>query len=291
MEISSNYVGLKSNPYQTSITWRRTTNFAAGVADNNPVYFDDERPEGIIAPPMLVTAITWPISRNINGFWHTDLDETLFYRQVHFNEQIVWHRPMRPGDELSITGELASIGPCRGGSLLVVRYEALDADGKIVFEEYTGALLRGVRCPEGLRTTVTLPKVHDPCIKADPIWEQTVRIDPLASYVYDGCADNTFPIHTSPRFARSVGLPGIIIHGTHTLTLAVRELANREADGDPTRLASVRCTFTGMVLPGTDIRVRVLDRKRDGNDTVIFFDVLNADAKKALSDAYIVVRG
>ena len=98
----------------------------------------------------------------------------------------------------------------------------------LVFEEYTGALLRGVRCPEGLRMTVAPPKPHELSAKAEIAWEATLPIDPLATYVYDGCADNSFPIHTSPRFARSVGLPGIIVHGTETLTFAVREIVNRE---------------------------------------------------------------
>ena len=53
MQVSSSYVGSVSNPLEQEITWRHAMNFAAAVDDNNPIYFDDEREGGIIAPPMI----------------------------------------------------------------------------------------------------------------------------------------------------------------------------------------------------------------------------------------------
>jgi hypothetical protein len=51
----------------------------------------------------------------------------------------------------------------------------------------------------------------------------------MRPYVYDGCTNIYFPIHTSVGFARMVGLPDIILQGTATLAYAARELADREA--------------------------------------------------------------
>ena len=289
MEISSKPVGALSHPYKTAITWRKTTNFAAGVGDPNPLYFDDEREEGLIAPPMLATSLTWPISQNITSSWNADLDPSLFHHQVHFTEYLRWYRVMRPGDDLNITGELASIGPCRGGSLVVVRYCAYDTENNLFFEEFSGALLRGVRCPEGLKTSCELPSPPEKIVTASPEWVHPIAIDILASYIYDGCADIPFPIHTSPTFAKSVGLPGIIIHGTQTLTLALREIVNREAGGDPRRLRSSSCCFSGRVVPGTVINVRALEKREVGSEMFVFFDVLNGDGKRAISDACAVI--
>ena len=289
MEISSKPVGALSHQFRTAVTWRKTTNFAAGVGDCNPFYFDDEREEGLIAPPMLATSLTWPISRNIASSWDADLDPSLFNRQVHFTEYLKWHRVMRPGDDLRIQGELAGVGPCRGGSLVVVRYCAYNMDNELVFEEFSGALLRGVRCPEGLKTSCELPKSPETIFSSNPEWIQPIEIDILASYVYDGCADIPFPIHTSPTFAKSVGLPGIIIHGTQTLTLALREIVNQEAAGDPRRLRSAYCCFCGRVVPGTTIHVRALEKRKEGEETLVFFDVLNGEGKRAICDGCAVI--
>ena len=51
MQLSSRFVGTTLRPYRTEITWRETMNYAAALEDPNPLYFDDEREGGIIAPP------------------------------------------------------------------------------------------------------------------------------------------------------------------------------------------------------------------------------------------------
>ncbi|MEW6110922.1 MAG: MaoC family dehydratase N-terminal domain-containing protein, partial [Thermodesulfobacteriota bacterium] len=62
MKLDTNFAGISLKTYQTEVTWRRTMNYAAAIDDHNPVYFDDEREGGIIAPPMFAVAVTWPIS-------------------------------------------------------------------------------------------------------------------------------------------------------------------------------------------------------------------------------------
>ena len=99
----------------------------------------------------------------------------------------------------------------------------------------------------------------------------------MAPFIYDGCTDIHFPIHTSRKFANDVGLPGIIHQGTATLAYAARELVNREARGNPALLKALACRFTGMVRPGSD------DRTADSG-MLVAFDVLNAEGKKAISD-------
>ena len=72
MEISSDYVGTILKPYHGTVQWRDTMNYAAAIHDDNPHYFDDERREGIIAPPMFAVAATWPIIENLPEFIETD---------------------------------------------------------------------------------------------------------------------------------------------------------------------------------------------------------------------------
>lgn len=289
MEISSRYVGARIGPFDAEATGRRAMNYAAAVGDNNPHYFDDERPDGIVAPPMLSVALTWPIAEKLWDHANVgDFPSEVMTRQVHYTEALTWHRPMRPGDKLRIGGEVAALLPHQAGTYLVVRFLAADTDGKPVFTEHTGALLRGVRCADGGAQSGEVPEPSRSVSAHAPIWVQNISVDPLAGHVYDGCADIAFPIHTSARFARSVGLPRIILHGTATLSLALRELVNREAGGDPRGVKSLACRFTGMVFPGSTITVQLLRKETRDSEAVLDFAVLNEEGKKAISGGRLV---
>ncbi len=150
-----------------------------------------------------------------------------------------------------------------------------------VFTEHIGAVFRQVNC-RGEGIALDLPADPQGDWDAGPVWRRKIQIDPLLPYIYDGCTDIVFAIHTSPAFAVGVGLPGIILQGTCTLALAARELVNREAGGDPGRLQTLSCRFTGMVRPGTAIEVALKSRSRED----LFFEVLNQEGEKAVGKGY-----
>lgn len=290
MEITSDYVGHRSKPYVVTLDARRTMNYAASTLDETPAYYDDERAGGLVVPPMLAVALTWHMAANLNDYWDVeDFPRHVVSRQVHYSEVLQWHRPMRPTDRLEITAAVTAVLPHRAGTHLIVRHDAV-CDGEPVFTEYAGAMLRDVKCIDGGKGKEDAPR-FDPFVRSgDPLWEKVVPVHPLASHVYDGCGDLHFPIHTSRAFAHGVGLPGIILHGTATLAMAVKEIVDMEADGDPERLAGVRCNFTGMVVPGTDIVVRVQGRVERDEETDIHFLVLNAEDKRAIRHACVTLR-
>lgn len=282
MELDSQFTGTRLRPYRTTVEQRRSTNYAAAIGDDNPIYFDDRRSRGLIAPPMLAVALTWPISANMDDYLDlTSFPGEILPTRIHYRETLDFHRPLRPGDRLTINGSIAGILPHRAGTQFCMRYEAFDGKDRPVFTEHSWALFRGIPCRgEGL--VADLPVDSTGNWTADPIWAQEVRVDPMLPYVYDGCTDIVFAIHTSPAFAVDAGLPGIILQGTCTLALAARELVNREAGGDPGRLKTLGCRFSGMVRPGTAIRVEL--KSRTGED--LFFEVLNQEGEKAVSKGY-----
>ena len=287
MKISSHFVGARLKVYEAAVTWRDTMNYAAALGDPNPFYLDDERPGGIVAPPMFAVAVTWPILENIWEYIEDpNFPRELLLTQVHYTEHLQCYRPIRPGDVLRIQGTIVAIMPHKAGTHIVIRFEAEDRQGSSVFTEHIGAMLRGVRCTDEGRGGEDLPGIPPPPDTGESIWEAAIPIDQCAPFVYDGCTRIHFPIHTSMKFAHDVGLPGRILQGTATLAYAVRELINREGGGDPSAVDSLACRFSGMVLPGSEITVRLL-RKVPGRGTDLFFEVINAEGNKALSDGYM----
>ncbi len=288
MEISSGFTGTKLKAFKTRVDARGTMNYAAAISDNNPCYFDDQREGGLRAHPVNPVAITWEITGNIWEFIEADdFPMEALLTQVHHTEIIVYHRPLMPGDTLTVNGTITAIEPHRAGTRVVIRYVAVNANSQPVFTEYCGALLRGVTCLDGGRGVAELPDIPKAGNRKKPVWVAAIDIDPLRPYIYDGCTNIYFPIHTSPKFAKEVGLPGIILQGTATLAFSIREIVDREANREPARIKTVSCRFTGMVLPGTRIEIHLLERRDTPEGKAVFFEVRNHEGRKALSDGYV----
>ncbi len=287
MEISSRFVGATFKAHQVQISWRDTMNYAAAADDPNPLYFDDDRPAGVLVHPMFCVAVTWPIlERMKERLTVSDFPHHLLATQVHYTEHLEFHRPIRPGDFLTIEGAIAAILPHRAGTRVVIRLDAFDKNRSPVFTEHTGTLLRGVRCSDGGRGKESLPPLYALSDNSRTIWQEVIPIDPLRPFLYDGCTGIFFPIHTSKRFAHQVGLPDIILQGTATLAFAVRELINREAAGNPAALRTLYARFTGMVLPGGKIHVQLIGKTREGISTSLHFVVQDQDGNQVISQGY-----
>ena len=289
MQISSKYVGVECKPLEVEVALRHCMNYAAAIGDDNPWHLDDTRPEGVIAPPMLAIVLTWRISEHFFEYWGgADFPYEAIARQVHFSEAIEWKRPMRPGERLRIEGRVSGILPHRAGTHLILSYTAYDARDEVVFIEHIGGLLRGVKCADDGQGGDALETYGTPSEDAC-LWEKTLHISKFAPHIYDGCADVHFPIHISPAFAKSVGLPGIIFQGTGTLAMALSAITKNEAENDPRRIRAAQCRFTGMVKPDSDILLKVTGQEPREGGCVCRFVVLNEQGKQALSEGSVTI--
>lgn len=291
MKLSTRCVGARSKPHTVTLTPRQTMNYAAGLADHNSRYFDDTAPAGIVAPPMLAVALTWPLSADFATYWgDTDFPVELQRQQVHYNESIVWHRTLRPDESLTIQGRIIALLPHRAGTRIGIRYTATGGEGDTVFTEFITGLLRGVTLDGEATSLENLPEPDVSAALSTGLWERSIPVDPVAAHLYDACTNIEFPIHTSAAFARAVGLPGTIYHGTATLGLAVRDILNREAGGDPDALAEVHAGFRGMVFPGSTIVLRVLGTLLENKVKTVYFEVETPEGAKAVRNGRLVLR-
>ncbi len=290
MKLSSEFEGTPLKEYTTKINWREIMNYAAAIEDDNEVYFNDEGREEILAPPMFAVAVTWPILENItNNIGSDKFPVRVLNKVVHYTENLQIHRLIKPDDELKISGEVIEISPHRSGTYVVIQLNAVDNSGESVFTEYMGGLLRGVKYigdrPRPKEKPINSRKKTQNGIS----WSKSIYIDKFRPFIYDGCTDIVFPIHTSKKFARFVGLPDIILQGTATLAYSVKEITNIEAKQDPTRIKEISCRFTGMVFPGTNIELKVTKVDTNEGTKMVFFEVFTENNQKAISNGYIVI--
>jgi acyl dehydratase len=134
-----------------------------------------------------------------------------------------------------------------------------------------------------------LPVLDRPDDSAEPAWIDTVDVPPQAPYLYDGCTDIVFAIHTSPAFAAMVGLPGILLQGTAALAMAAGRVLDHETDGDPARLGQIAVRFGGMLLPGRPLQVVAGGRRRDDGTIAVGFEVRDDTGRPALRDGLAVL--
>src|SRR2546428_9282443 len=71
---------------------------------------------------------------------------------------------------------------------------------------------------------------------------------------YAAASGDPNPIHTDPEFARSVGLPGVILHGLYSMAQVARA-RTEAAGGDPRALRRLSVQFRGMGFPEQEIVV------------------------------------
>ena len=290
MEISSNLVGTRLKPYHAQVHWRDTMNYAAAIFDDNPLFFDDEQEGDVRVHPMFSVAVTWPVVEHLPQYLDTtDIPPEVLLTQVHYTEHLIFHRQLRPDEKLTIRGKIVAITPHRAGTHIVLRFRALDQNRQPVFTEFNGGMLRGVQCRGAGRKEENCPIIPDDRDDRQLCWRKSITVDPLLPFIYDGCTNIVFPIHTSKKFAHQVGLPQIILQGTATLALAVRELIKHEAEGQPVRLKEIYCRFSGMVFPGSDITLQVYGALAGQKSGRRYFEVLSREGEKVLSHGYALI--
>jgi acyl dehydratase len=95
----------------------------------------------------------------------------------------------------------------------------------------------------------------------------TVTPDRHVTNRYAGASLDFNPIHIDEEFAKSVGLPGRILHGLWTMAQVAR--AQTEAAGDPTALKRLSVQFRGVGLPEAEITITsTVKEERDGEIVV-----------------------
>ena len=105
-------------------------------------------------------------------------------------------------------------------------------------------------------------------MKSGQSFELNVTPDRYVTYRYAGASGDFNPIHIDEEFARSVGLPGRILHGLWTMAQVAR--ACTEAAGAPGALRRLSVEFRGMGL--LDEEIAVTGSVRSVSDGVALID-------------------
>jgi acyl dehydratase len=139
------------------------------------------------------------------------------------------------------------------GTAAVSRLETRDAaSGEAVNEQYCVTFFRGVTGGESRGEQA--PDHRTPGARPDTAAAAaTQHFDDDQTFRYSKASGDLMPFHLDADVARSVGLPGIIIHGLCTMAFTSWAAVENLAGGDSRRLRRLAVRFSRPVLPGDDV--------------------------------------
>jgi acyl dehydratase len=249
--------------------------YAAALDDEHPLHR-----AGALAPPLFVVV---PVSAVLPQALDDALTTADRASALHGAQDMRFFRPVRPGMVLRTRAAVVGVHPRRGGAAVIVRTVSTDGAGAPVAEQYISLFLRR-------RLTAALgedaPAHRTPTVPRDqpPAARRVYRITEDQPARYAAASGDHNPIHLDPEFARSVGLPGVIVHGMCTLGVASRLIVAHACGGDATRLARLAVRFARPVLPGQEVTVRLWAAGRQDALELHVFDALNPAGKAVLQD-------
>ena len=109
----------------------------------------------------------------------------------------------------------------------------------------------------------------------EQIPELRVTPDRFLTVRYAGASGDYNPIHIDEEFARSVGLPGRILHGLYSMAQVAR--AATEAGGGPQSLRRLGVQFRGMGVPEQEIVVTGTVRETSGSTALVDLEAAQGD--------------
>jgi len=288
--IPASLIDQSTEPIEHEIDTRWTMAYSAGIGDASSTYFDTRSSAGVVAHPLFSVCLEWPAvlaARQLAPLETLTRDELL--RGVHATHDLTVHRLVEPGDLLRTTATVVGLEPRGPGAYEVLRLDTSTVDGELVATTFMGSLFLGVDIEGSPRSAQ--PPPGPPIEEFESFVAVERHVPSNAGHVYTECARIFNPIHTDAAAAEAAGLPGIILHGTATLAMAITEVVKVHG-ADPALVRRVQCRFAAMVEIPSRVRVVIGPAEVDPDDPsrrLLRFEVANAHGEPAVRNGLVVL--
>lgn len=248
MPLNFDLAGKVYEPVSVTITAEEIEQYALASGDHNPRH----------APGAdQIASLVFPVRPGLGLMLQATSDPELGVDNPlmipHGEQAFTYHRPIRPGDTLTLTPRLEAVDDKGEGATFTSSLTAIDEAGEPVVDQSAVVFVRG----GGSGTRRPKQQRRPPPERGAVAAKFTNRVAPDMPARYAAASGDHNPIHTDPAVATAVGLPGVVNHGLGTLSLVAGGIVAHVLDGDPTVVGGLRARFTGLVLPGGDLATTV----------------------------------
>ena len=249
MGFGTDKLGQWSEGPEFRIEAERTKAYAEATNDPIPAHLSGE-----VAPPVFAVVPIWD---TMAGAMVGVVPPEVLLLVVHGEQDMHFHKPIRPGMVLRSKAAPIGVHVKPSGTTVVVKVESRDDTGDLVAEQYMVSFFRGVSDGEGAGAVAPGHTLNDDVKDTEPVATVTQSFDADQTYRYADASGDRMPMHLDESVAKSVGLPGIIIHGLCTMAFTSWAVLQSVAGGDATRLKRLAVRFSRPVLPGQTITTRI----------------------------------
>ncbi len=252
----------------------RVALYAKATNETNPRYFAQDETK-LAVPPI------FPVTMYIDLMIKIVTDDSLnldISRMVHGEQEILYHRPLKPWDNISTEVELESIDVKESGDILWAVFKGLSED-ETVFEMRSSMFFRKPR----KRPKPRKLKESDEIIEKQIVVRKQMNVTSDQSVRYAAASGDENPIHLDKDFATAVGLPDIILHGLCTLAFATQAIVDGLAEGDPTKVKKVRTRFSKPVFMNDTLTTEGWMLKKNSTSRLIGFETRNQTGETVLT--------
>jgi acyl dehydratase len=250
-------IGTTGDPVEFEVERERIAAYAAATNDSIAAHAAGE-----IAPPVFAIV---PAFQAAGMASMRVIPGELLGAILHGEQDFHFHRPVEPGMTLSTSATPIGMRQRSSGVTVVTKAETREGGGELVVEQYMTTFVRGAQGAEDVGDEAPAHRFDESLRERDPDAEVAQTFDADQTYRYAEAAGDPMQIHLDEEFAKSVGLPGIIIHGLCTMAFTSVAAIEHGCPEDPTRLKRLAVRFASIALPKQTITTRIWDAgEREG---------------------------
>ena len=243
MSLNRGGLGARYGPVRVSVHAEQVSAYAEATGEPLPLY----RGPCAVAPPVFGIVPVWPAIQEAIADDRLGVD---IGRIVHGEQRMTFHRLVRAGDELVSRGTVSSMSERGENEILVLSFETHDAGGSLVTVQDVVCVSRGTAPPKQGQAAPPHPLRSEAGALHEPELVRTVDLPADITFRYARASGDDNRIHLDDDFARSVGLPGIIVQGMCLFSIALQAVVEAAAPGCPERLATASVRFRRPIQPG-----------------------------------------
>jgi acyl dehydratase len=265
MALNKSCLGKKYEQTTANVELEATKKYAISYNDDNPAFLDEKRAGGVIAPPMF--GVVYSGGAMAQALFDEELNANMA-RLVHGEQDMNFKTPARPGDVITCNAHVATIEEKSTGEFFTVDVDCKNQKGEDVLTARFGFFIRGSKKDAAGKPPEAKPP--EP-VKQPIVYTQKMKVKPDQTYVYADASGDHNPIHIDVDFAKSVGLPGIILQGLCTMAFTQKAAVDMVCGKDPLKLKRLKVRFSKPVQPNDELVTEgwIIEKKNQSGDQVI----------------------
>lgn len=224
--------------------------FALATNDVNPRF-----QEGSATPLLFTTGMVLADYHIVHAALAESVGVRDYSLSVHGQHDVSYFAPVVPGTHCrwSVVGRSAL--RTNGGALLTVSVRITDDSGSPLLEHLWTTFYRGGTLPAEIGNTLPDHTLDAGVKERRPVAVASVRVDRDQGFRYGGVTGDRTGHAIDDDQARAEGLPGKILQGMCTFSLAGAVLVDAVAGGDPNRVRRLAVRFSAPTRPARDLTV------------------------------------